>query len=67
MHYRAVGQVADAFEIGDELQAREQLTRLGFSHASDGFGELLVDLALDLVELLFAILDREKGQTRTIG
>src|SRR5450756_959418 len=66
LHDRAVGEVSDAFEVGDELQTCEQLTRLGFSYAGDGFGQLLVNLALDLVEFLFAILDRQKGQARTI-
>jgi hypothetical protein len=67
LHGRTVGEVSDAFEVGDELQTREQLTRFGFAHARDGFGQLLVNLALDLVEFFLAVLDREKSQARTVG
>ena len=67
LHHRTIGEVPDAFEIGDELQTREQFACLGFTYAGDGFGELVIDLALDLVEFLLAILDREKSQARTVG
>jgi len=66
LHDRIVGEVSNAFEVGDELQTCQQLTRLGFPHARDGFGQLLVNLALDLIEFFLAIFDREKCQTRTI-
>jgi hypothetical protein len=66
LHDRIVGEVSDAFEVGDELQACQQLTRLGFPYARDGFGQLLVNLALDLIEFFLAIFDREKCQTRTV-
>ena len=66
LHGRIVGEVSDALEVGDELQTREQLTRLGFPHAGDGFGQLVINLALDLVEFFLAILDREKSQARTV-
>ena len=62
LHDRTVGEVSDALEVGDELQTGEQLARLGFAYARDGFGQLLVDLALDLIELFFAIFDGEKCQ-----
>src|ERR1019366_6653236 len=67
LHDRTVGKVSDAFEVGDELQTREQLTRFSFAYTSDGFGQLVVNLALDLVEFFLAVFDREKGQARTVG
>ena len=66
LHDRVVGEVSDAFEVGDELQTGQQLARLGFRYARDGFGQLLIDLALDLVEFFLAILDGKKRQPRTI-
>jgi len=67
LHRRAVGEVPDALQVGDELQTGQQLARFRFSHARNRLGQLIVDLALDLVELFLAILDRKKSQPRTVG
>ena len=67
VHDRAIGEVSNTFEVGDELQTRQQLTRLDFPDAGNGFGQLVINLALDLVEFFFAILDGQKCQARTVS
>src|ERR1700688_375700 len=66
LYDRVVGKVSNTFEVGDELQTGQQLARLGFGYASDSFGQLLIDLALDLVEFFLAIFNRKKSQARTV-
>src|SRR5208283_145989 len=67
LHDRAISEVSDALKVGDELQAGKQLAGFGFAYARDRSGKLLVNFPLDLIEFLFAILDGEKRQTRSIG
>ncbi len=59
-------QISDAFQIGRGFQAGEQLAGAGFVHASDGRRQALVDVALDEVQLFFAILDSEESHARRI-
>ena len=61
LHYSAVGKVSDAFEIGDEFQAGQQLAGLHLANPSDSAGESLVYFSLDLVQLFFAIFDGQKS------
>jgi len=67
LHYRAVGKVANSFQVGDELETCQQFTGLCLAYSGDGTGQLLINLAFDLVEFLFAVLDREERQPRLIA
>ena len=61
--YRAE-QIADSFQVGNEFQAGEELAGLQFSYLGDRRGERLIDIALDLIQLFFALLHRDKGNPR---
>src|ERR1700757_1124273 len=54
-------EVPDPFQVGRGFQAGKQLPGSGFVHASDSGWQALVDVALDDVQLFFAILDGEEG------
>jgi len=60
-------QVANAFQVGDALQTREQLAGPSLADAGDGSGEALVDLAFDLVEFFLTIAHCEEGHAGGIG
>jgi hypothetical protein len=60
-------QVADAFEIGDAFQAGQQLAGAAFVDARDSARELLIDLALNLIEFLLAIADGEERHAGRVG
>src|SRR5437868_4818351 len=54
-------QIADPLQIGCGFQAREELPGAGLTDASNGSRQPLINIAFNLVEFLFAILDGKKG------
>ncbi len=60
-------EVSDPLQVGNALEARQQLASPRFIHARDCSGQPLIDLALDLIEFLLAVADRQKGHARRIG
>jgi len=57
----APGEVADTLEVDGETEASEKLTSLVLAHFGDSFRQFVVDLALNAVEFLLAIADRQQS------
>src|ERR1700756_1459406 len=60
-------KVANPLQVGDALEAGEELPGLAFVDAGDGAGQLLVDAAFDLIQFFLAVSNGEKGHAGRVG